>query len=163
MSMKKISDDVYRRALENCWAVKMDTQKSFPKPIDEWITVEKKKLGVPYSYLAYPLLTSASYCLGVSRVKLAESYQEPVILYSLVSGRSGTNKSSCVSLFRNIINKIETNDRDDQQHIFDSGTIEGLMTTLHENNGSVLCAVDEFSTFLDAMDKHSNGNVERSR
>ncbi|XP_066929300.1 uncharacterized protein [Clytia hemisphaerica] len=161
--LKEISDDVYRRALEKCWAVKLDTQKTFPTLIDEWITVEKKKLGVPYSYLAYPLLTSISYCLGVSRVKLAESYQEPVILYSLVSGRSGTNKSSCVSLFRNIINKIETNERDDKQHIFDSGTIEGLMTTLHENNGSVLCAVDEFSTFLDAMDKNSNGNVERSR
>ena len=88
----------------------------------------------------------------------------PIILYSLISGRSGTNKSSCISLLRSIIQSLRTlDDGHDKQHIFDSGTIEGLMSTLNENNGSVLCAVDEFSSFLDAMDKNSNGNVERSR
>ena len=163
-ALKEISEELYKRALGKCWNVKLEIEKAFPENVNSWISVERTKLGVPYSYLAYPLLTSVAYCLGVSKVKLTETYQEPVILYSLVSGRSGTNKSSCVSLFRNIIKNIESfNTREDQQHIFDSGTIEGLMTTLQENNGSILCAVDEFSSFLDSMDRNSNGNVERSR
>ena len=61
-------------------------------------------------------------------------------MYVLVSGRSGTNKTS-----------------------FDSGTIDGLLSTLETNNGCVLCAVDEFNTFMDGIDRNSNGNVERSR
>ena len=50
-----------------------------------------------------------------------------------------------------------------RQHVYDSGTMEGLMSVLKENDGSVYCAVDEFTTFLDAMDKNSNGHGERFR
>ena len=41
--------------------------------------------------------------------------------------------------------------------------MEGLMCTLRDNDGSIMCSVDEFSTFLDSIDKHSNGNAERAR
>ena len=163
-TMKEISEDMYKKALERCWSVKLTPTDAFPNEISAWIKNEQTKLGVPFSYLAYPILTSIAYCLGISKVKVAESYQEPIILYSLISGRSGTNKSSCVTLIRNIINNLpKLGNCEDSQHIFDSGTMEGLMSTLTENNGSVLCAVDEFSSFLDAIDKNSNGNVERAR
>ena len=85
-------------------------------------------------------------------------------MYSLVSGRSGTNKSGSLSLAQKIIEELPSfTPRRKQQHVFDSGKMEGLMCTLRDNDGSIMCAVDEFGTFLNSIDKHSNGNAERAR
>ena len=177
-----LSDVTYKAALDSSWEVQFDVEKTFPAEVCEWIKKKSTELGVPYSYIAFPFLTSVAYCLGASNVKVTESYKEPIILYSLISGRSGTNKSGSLSIFRDIVGSIpcteepeneeeeadknekrEQRRQQERQHVFDSGTMEGLMTTLKENGGSVLCAVDEFSTFLDSMDKGSNGSAERSR
>ena len=37
------------------------------------------------------------------------------------------------------------------------------MSQLIENNGSLLSTVDEFTTYLDSLDKNTNGNAERAR
>lgn len=110
------------------------------------------------------MLSSLAYCIGKSYTEVVESYREPIILYTLVGGRSGTNKSSCIALFRNMIENLpKLPDLFDKDPLFDSGTMEGLMASLIDNNESVLCAIDEFGTFLDAMDKNSNSTVEKSR
>ena len=114
---------------------------------------------MPYLYLTYPLITAAAYTLGVSEVMVTDNYREPVILYTLVSGRSGTNKTGSLSMVRRLVEGIKST----KQNIFDTGTIEGLMSTLRENDGAVITMVDEFSTFIDSLDKNSNGNSERSR
>ena len=40
--------------------------------------------------------------------------------------------------------------------------MKGLTCTLHDNDGSIMCAVDEFRRFVDSTEKHSNGNAERA-
>jgi hypothetical protein len=50
-----------------------------------------------------------------------------------------------------------------QEHIFESGTLEGLMKAMSENNGTSLGIYDEFATFLDGLDKGANSTFERSR
>lgn len=163
-NLKEIPEEIYRTALSNSWDVTLAVENAFPEEITTWIKKKSTELGVPFSYLAYPLLTAAAYCLGESKVEVTESYSEPVILYTLVSGRSGTNKTGCLTMIRKLIESLDRPENGiKQQHVFDSGTMEGLLSTLKKNNGSVLCAVDEFSTFLDAMDKNSNGSAEKSR
>ena len=162
MSTKNhIGADDYKRALNNSWDIPLDEENILPIEILTWLSKKSTELGVPKSYLLYPLITSVAYCMGLSEVVVTETYKEPVILYCLVSGRSGTNKSGSLNVMKNLLSAIEGDT--DRQHIFDSGTMEGLMGTLKANNGSVMCAVDEFATFLDALDKNSNGNAERSR
>ena len=79
--------------VEKLWSIPLELDDTFPKEIALWLRINSRKLGVPFTYLAYPLLTSASYMLVKSEVKVSETYREPIILYCLVSGRSGTNKS----------------------------------------------------------------------
>ena len=45
--------------------------------------------------------------------------------------------------------------------MFRSRTIEGLMELIHENNGTSLGIYDEFTSFIDNLDKGSNGNSEQ--
>ena len=48
-------------------------------------------------------------------------------------------------------------------HTFDSGTLEGLMKGMIENNNTLFGVFDELATFNDGLDKGSNGVSERSR
>ena len=158
-SKNLIEDHTYRKALENSWNVPINENEIFPENILCWLVKKSNELGVPVSYLTYPLMTSIAYCLGGSSVRVTETYTEPVILYCLVSGRSGTNKSGSLSLMKDMLCSVNMA----TEHVFDTGTMEGLMGTMKSNGGSVLCAVDEFAIFLDAMDKNSNGNAEKCR
>ena len=38
-------------------------------------------------------------------------------------------------------------------HVFESGTLEGLMKALSDNNSTMMGVYDEFSTFHDSLDK----------
>lgn len=159
-STKQVPDEQYRAALKASWDVPLDLDNTFPPEIAEWINKKSQELGVPFLYIAYPFLTAAAYTLGVSHVSVSDSYMEPIILYTLVSGRSGTNKSGSLSLVKKLIEGLKMKRK---QKCFDSGTLEGLLNTLRENDGSVFAAVDEFSTFLDSLDRGSNGNADRAR
>ena len=162
--LKEVPDDIYRKTLLRCWDISLESKDTFPPNIVDWIERKRTKLGVPFAYLAYPMLSSMAYCLGKSYTEVTETYREPIIIYYVISGRSGTNKSSCVSLFRSVIEKLPTiSELYDKDPLFDSGTMEGLMGSLIDNKGSVLCAVDEFGSFLDAIDKNGNGNIEKYR
>ena len=39
------------------------------------------------------------------------------------------------------------------EHVFESGTIEGLMKLLGDNNETAIGVYDEFATFIDSLDK----------
>ena len=86
---------------------------------------------------------------------------EPVILYALLCGRSGTNKSCSLQVILELLNGIENNT--EGSHTFDSGILEGLMQSMRLNNGTVMAWHDEFSTFNDSLDKGNSGSCEKSR
>ena len=157
----EITYEEYCTALNNSWQVEMNENNWFPRDATTWVKKKCCELGSPFPYVAMPLISCVTYSLGKSVVQVSKRWKEPVIIYSLVSGRSGTNKTGSLFTIEDVMESLVKND--ERQHVFNTGTMEGLMSTLQENNGSVLCAVDEFSTFLDNLDKNSNGNAERSR
>ena len=154
----EIPVDIYRETLTESWNVGINLNDSFPPAIRQWINTTSKKLGVPFLYIGYPLLTAVAHLLGQSEVEVTDDYREPVIIYSLVSGRSGTNKSGSLAVIRRLLESINGN-----KSAFDTGTLEGLMSQFREQNGTIISMVDEFSTFMDALDKNGTGNSERSR
>ena len=48
-------------------------------------------------------------------------------------------------------------------HSFESGTMEGLMKAMLQNNGSILGLFDEFPTLIDNIDKGTTGTSEKGR
>ena len=164
--MNDLSEENYRKILKKCWAVpgiaSSGNGNSFPEPVNLWVSTKSNSLGVPYEYIAYPLLSAISYSMGTSFVNVTSKYKEPIIVYTLVAGRSGTNKSASLELAKNLVRSISQID-DDTEPLFDTGTLEGLLSQLKVNDGSILCAPDEFSSFVDGMDKHSTGNSDRAR
>ena len=82
MSAKKhqINHDTYKSALKATWDIAIDMTSCFPQQISDWIAKKALELGVPSSYIAYPLLTAASYAVGASKVRLSNTYLEPMIL-----------------------------------------------------------------------------------
>ena len=96
-SKAEITYDDYCAALKKSWEIPLKTNECLPDDVTKWVDKKCKELGVPFAYVAYPFMTAISYCLGVSFVEVFKGYREPVILYTLVSGRSGTNKSASLS------------------------------------------------------------------
>ena len=162
--MTDLSQEEYRKVLRRCWEVPglstFDT--TFPEEVDEWLKHKSKALGVPLEYLAFPLLAAIAYTMGESAVELNKQYTEPVIVYTLVAGRSGTNKPGSLDTIKSLISKLVVKNND-IEHVFDTGTLEGLLCQLKLNDGSILGAPDEFSSFIDNLDKNSNGNSDRAR
>ena len=158
-----LSEENYRKILKKCWALPgISSEKPcYPEPVNSWILNKSKSLGVPFEYIAYPILSAVSYAMGKSVVNVTPKYKEPVIIYTLIAGRSGTNKSASLEVAKNLV--LDIKEEDDVEPLFDTGTLEGLLSQLKSNNGSILCAPDEFSSFVDNMDKHGNGNSEKAR
>ena len=40
-----------------------------------------------------------------------------------------------------------------REHVFEAGTLEGLMKLMLENNETAIGSYDEFATFIDSLDK----------
>ena len=156
---QEITHEQYVDMLQKSWDVQL-SKLCFPAPVTEWINRKCRSLGVPFQYVAYPLMTGVSYCLGESYVEVFNGYREPVILYTIVSGRSGTNKSGSLSKINKFMYALPK--EADEQHVYDVGSMEGLMSALKANKGNVYCAVDELKAFLDLMDKNG-GHAERCR
>ena len=128
----------------------------FPREIYHWIKEHAMRLGVPEVYLSIPLLVTTSHLAMHSVVKLDEYHDEQMILYGLVGGDSGSNKSGSLRMFSDMIDRIRPSTK------FDTGTSDGLRLALQKNQGAVLSMHDEFSTFTENLDK-TNGGIERSR
>ena len=157
---KEISDFEYKKILKDVSGIVIEVDKWFPEEVADWITYHSTILGVAETYIAFPLCTAIAYCAQHATVKLSDDmHQEPVLLYSLVAGRSGTNKSASLSKILDMILRI---DNPNGNHEFDTGTLEGLMKGMRGNNECIFSANDEFATFYESMEK-SGSNLEKSR
>ena len=89
--MTKISIDEaeYRSILKNAWKVDFEVNKALPNETSAWVKYHSTVLGVPETYIVWPLLAAASYCAQHSFVNVNDLHQEPILLYTLVAGRSG--------------------------------------------------------------------------
>ena len=85
-----------------------------------------------------------------------------MILYGLVVGRSGTNKSASLKKIIDLVDDID-NKSGNLPHTFESGTLERLMKSMRENDGCVLAVHDEFAAFNDSLDKGCSGSSEKAR
>ena len=84
-----VDQSQYRNIIKNAWNVRFDVEECFPKELSYWIKYHATVVGVPTTYISWPLLITASYCAQHSFVQVNDIHQEPTILYGLVVGRSG--------------------------------------------------------------------------
>jgi hypothetical protein len=69
--------------------VNFNVEECFPEDIKNWIVYNATLIGVPVTYIDWPLLVATSYCAQHSTVNANDFHYEPVLLYGLVVGRSG--------------------------------------------------------------------------
>ena len=160
--MPMIDEFQYKDALKESWKVPTVCKDWFLGEISKWISHHAIILGVPETYISVPLLVAVAYCSQHTSVKM-DFHTEPTVLYGLVGGRSGTNKSASLQLVTDLLNNIDNINNDKASHLFDSGTMEGLMQAMRLNNGCILGCHDEFACFNDNLDKGSSGSSERAR
>ena len=152
----------YKSIVEQLMKIDVVTEDWFPPSVTQWIQYNSTLLGVPETYISYPLVSAVTYCSQHATVSLEDgTHDEPVLLYALVGGRSGTNKSAALRKITDMVMEIENSNAG--THVFDTGTSEGLMKAMYDNRGTILSPKDEFASFNDAFDKTASGNMERSR
>ena len=144
-----------QNVIDECWKEGQSTADWFPVEISSWIHEFHRVLAVPEHYLALPILTVVSHLSMHANVRVDDHHSEPILLYSVIGGGSGTNKSGALSLFTDMVEKIRGPLK------FDTGSNDGLMLALKQNKGSVISLNDEFQNLLDNIISNSN-NLERS-
>ena len=159
MSKSQLLDESdYRTILKKCWENSLNTKECLPRAISDWVEYNASIMGATI----IPLLVTTAYLSQKSTVTACDLHTEPLILYGLVAGRSGTNKSGALGIFSDLLNEVK-NSFESGCHTFDSGTLEGLLKAMKENNESILCVNDEFATFTDNLDRGTSFNYEKSR
>lgn len=157
-----IDDTAYKSCIKQLWSVKFNVRDFFPNEIADWVHFKSKILGVPEPYIAIPIIVATAYLCQHTYISVGGGMHiEPIMVYGLVAGRSGTNKSAAMSSVMSMVGEIKNAYGSD--HTFESGTLHGLMKLMIENNDTALGTYDELLTFLDGMDKGANGGFERSR
>ena len=81
-----------RQTIENAWNITFDVDKCFPTPLNEWIKFKATLLGVPTSYIAWPVLVAFAHATQHTYVNIGRKgilHREPTAIYGLVIGRSG--------------------------------------------------------------------------
>ena len=103
-----VADAEYKSILKEVMDVDIDIYSWFPEEVSDWLTYHSTLLGVAETYLAYPLCTAVAYCAQHASVSLEDGmHVEPVLLYSLVAGRSGTNKSASMKKIMDLVMSIK--------------------------------------------------------
>ena len=148
----------------------LDIDDWFPDEVSEEIRFHSTRFGVPSTFLSMPFLVISSYlsqhtnsvylCRDIETGKEIELHKEPTILYSMVVGESGSNKTSCIRFFIDILDGIKN--VNNAEHMYETGTLDGLVKTLMKNNNTAVGLYDEIGTFNDGLDKGSTGSFDRS-
>ena len=146
----------YQCLTKELWDIPFQTERWFPDNIYKWINCRAGILGVPHQYISFPLLVSTAFLSGKTNILADEHHVEPLILYGIVGGASGTNKTGVLKLFQGMVENITGT------VIFDSGTNDGLIMALKDNNGCCLTLQDEFANFMENLDKTTN-SIEKKR
>ena len=108
----------------------MDIDDWFPKEISDALRFHATRFGVPNTYMTMPFLITTSYLsqhtMSVytyhdsSSGKKMEVHAEPTILYGMVVGESGSNKTSCTNFFIEMLDGIKN--VNGTKHMFETGT-----------------------------------------
>ena len=148
----------------------VDMDDWFEIDVANYVRYHSKRLGVADTYLAMPLLSVAAYLSQHTKSvyvyrnpetgKETVLHVEPTILYTMVVGESGTNKTACLQLLLDILDSIPN--VYDAQHTYETGTLDGLVRTLNNNDSCAIGLYDEISTFNDGLDKSGTGSFDRS-
>ena len=128
--------------------------KWLPSEAYTWVKREATIHGVPEQYIAVPLIAAIGHLSEHTKVQVNQHHSEPTSTFSIVAGRSGTNKSVSLGRIASMV-----------ADIFDSGTIDGLAKSFQyvDNNRSVISINDKFSNFVESLDNGSKKSNEKSR
>ena len=89
-SKVQIDENEYKTTLKKMWDLEFVVDKLFPPAIAKWVRFQSTMLGVAPSYIGLPLLVGGAYLSQHTIVSAGNGiHKEPIILYSLVAGRSG--------------------------------------------------------------------------
>jgi len=129
--------------------------------LNEIVTANADAVGVPPEFILFPLITATASFLGTSAfIRINSEWKEPSIVWSVLAAKKGEKKTAALRRVRKPIEEIEKEIRDqwsqdvDQdksipppQLIVDHFSFEELHAILSSNNGQVLGAFDEITSF----------------
>lgn len=87
-------------------------------------------------------------------------HSEPTILYGMVIGESATNNTSCIQYIIEILDGIQN--KYEAEHLYETGTLDGLVKTQLSYNNTATGLYDEIGTFNDGFDKGNSSSFDRS-
>ncbi len=166
-----------REALEHTIpAVSLDFSV-FSKPIQDLILKIAEAYSINPEPVAVSMLSILSAAIGNTvRVSPKEGWEEPVFIWSMITGDSGSGKTPFASMLLKPVYVLQGQARqllsqgtgaafDEQnklelqpQYLVSDTTIEALSVVLNNNPRGVIAYFDELAGFIKSHDKYSRGN-----
>lgn len=153
----------------------------FPLEMQEIIIQTHRKLGFPIDYIGSAILSAVSGAIGnQARLRVKESWTESAVIYMVLVGNAGANKSHPMSFaMRPLINadmkELERFKRDKRNYdeglittltpasrrVVSDTTVEGLASLHEENPAGLILYADELKSWISNFDRYSTGSQEQ--
>jgi len=163
--------------LQKAQSCQLDLTTVLSVELNEIVTANADAVGVLPEFILFPLITATASFLGTSAfIRINSEWKEPSIVWSILAAKKGEKKTAALRRVRKPIEEIEKEIRDqwsqdvDQdksipppQLIVDHFSFEELHAILSRNNGQVLGAFDEITSFYGQLDlfKHTGSTIHR--
>lgn len=167
----------------------------FPSMVQEIVIGIRESMGFTIDYTAIAMLSVISEAIGNStRIQNFRNWTEPCIMFAVIVGQPGSNKSHPLSLILDPLQELDdkfykkykedyeeydkqlrmsATKKDEEgcdstkrpvrrQLIASDATIEALIPIMDENPHGICLYCDEFSSFLDNMDRYTHGSSEQA-
>ena len=138
----------------------------FPTRLAEYCRQVAECNCVYPSYVAMPMLVVAGAAMGNAfRLKLKKDYVVPPVLWAMVVGATGANKSSPLSKVEAPLEVMITpenagpplNNPQNPDSVVDNLTIEALIQLLGDNHRGILAFCDELASWVSSFGRYKSG------
>jgi hypothetical protein len=156
--------NTYEEVVEEVEVVEDKTSKSkfplevLPEKLHELILQGARSFSIPVDVVYLVVLNILATSIGGSiRVSPKRDWLEPIILWVILIGRSGSGKSPFLNFFLKPLREIQRSNTDQAVIITDT-TIEALAEALKSNPKGVMLFKDEFAGFFKTHNQYRKGD-----
>jgi len=145
--------------LQKAQSCQLDLTTVLSVELNEIVTANADAIGVPPEFILFPLITATASFLGTSAfIRINSEWINPSIVWSVLAAKKGEKKTAALRRVWKPIEEIKRRDQWSQdvdqdksipppQLIVDHFSFEELHAILSRNNGWVLGACDEITSF----------------
>ena len=167
---KQLTQEEVDKRIAAAQEIQLDFSTATTDRIRKLVSDYAVSIGCPKEFFLLPLQSLAAHFIGPKAcVQVHSSWEEPIILWSVVMAHKGQKKSPALQCFNKTLSTLEERQNADEpsdsehppQIFVEHFSFEELHYTMKRNNNRIVGLYDELSLLYEQLDRYKAGHADR--